>query len=335
VDEEALIRRADAAFAGLIGESEAVLVALSGGPDSTALLVLLTEWAASRSTPSIAAATVDHGLRAGSAAEAEHCAALSRRLGVPHATLCWEGPKPETGLQEAAREARYRLLAAHAGVIGARHVVTAHHAEDQAETVLMRLSAGSGIGGLGGIRPSASRDGVILVRPLLDMPKADLVAFCAARRLGVIADPSNADPRFARARWREAWPALAAAGLTTGRLARLASRAARADAALDAATGDALARAGAVEGGAGIRCDWAVLAPMPDEIRLRALLRLVAGPESSRLEQAESLLAEIDAAAAARSRLRRTLGARLVTLGADGVLTVERAPPRRQPVSSS
>jgi tRNA(Ile)-lysidine synthase len=339
VDEHALIRAAEAAFDRLLGEATGVLVAVSGGSDSLALAALLADWAQERS-PAFAlhAATVDHGLRPEAAAEAEACARVLKPLAVRHATLRWTGPKPAAGLQEAAREARYRLLAGHAGTVGATHLATAHHADDQAETVLMRLAAGSGIGGLAGMRERTERGGLTHVRPLLGVSKAALVSFCMSRGLPFVEDPGNANPRFTRARLRRAAPALAAEGLTAQRLSRLAMRAARAEAALEAATDAALAKAGLRVTDCVARCDWRDVAAAPAEIRLRALLgalRATGGDPPPRLEAAEALLSEIDAAHAVGRRLRRTLAGRMVTLMTGGVMTVGPAPPRRQPVSSS
>ena len=137
------------------------------------------------------------------------------KLGVPHATLVWTGPKPSTRLQERAREARYRLLVEHARAIGADAIATAHHADDQAETVLFRLLRGSGVAGLAGMAATSRRDGVTIVRPLLGVAKSDLVAFCRARGVAFADDPSNADPRYARTRLRALLGRLADEGLTT------------------------------------------------------------------------------------------------------------------------
>ena len=160
----------------------------------------------------------------------------------------WTGEKPVTGLQEKARAARYRLLAAAARRAGARCVVTAHTLDDQAETVLFRLARGSGLSGLAAMAKVSplglpamrdAGDSPALVRPLLDIPKARLIATLEAAGLGHAEDPSNADPRFARVRWRTLAPALAAEGLTAERLVQLARRVRRSEAALEAAVGAA------------------------------------------------------------------------------------------------
>ena len=131
-------------------ESPAVVLAVSGGPDSTALMVLAARWRDTlKKPPKLLAVTVDHGLRQEAKAEAAAVARLARKLKIAHRTLRWTGKKPKTGLQQAARLARYRLLGEAARKARATHILTAHTRDDQAETVLIRLSRGSGITGLG------------------------------------------------------------------------------------------------------------------------------------------------------------------------------------------
>ena len=140
---------ARALFADL-ADHPALVLAVSGGPDSTALLVLAARWrkAHCKRGPKLVAVTVDHGLRQGGRREALAVKRLARSLKVEHRTLRWSGRKPATGLQQAARHERYRLLAEAARKAGARHVLTAHTLDDQAETVLIRLARGSGVSGL-------------------------------------------------------------------------------------------------------------------------------------------------------------------------------------------
>jgi tRNA(Ile)-lysidine synthase len=170
-----------AIFSGL-EDFPALLLAVSGGPDSTALMLLAARWRKTLKTkPKLLAVTVDHALRAESKREAAAVARLARKLGIAHRTLRWAGTKPKTGLQEAARLARYRLLAAAARKAKASHVITAHTRDDQAETVLIRMSRGSGIAGLAAMARLSSVPGdaegqIKLVRPLLDIAKTRLVA---------------------------------------------------------------------------------------------------------------------------------------------------------------
>ncbi len=318
-------------FAPILADASGLLLAVSGGPDSMALMALA---AGLDDPPPLAVATVDHGLRPGSADEARLVAGTAAALGLSHSTLSWTGQKPATGLQEAAREARYALLAAEARRLGFSHVVTAHHADDQAETVLMRLAAGSGIAGLAGMRVLTGREGITLARPLLGIEKARLVATCAARGVPFARDPSNADPRFGRTRARAALETLSGEGLTTPRLARLAARAARAEAALVLVANKALAEAGLHRTDCVARADWRRLAGQPAEIRLRALGALIRDEDEDgpapRLERLEALLDALDTAASQGQRLRRSIGDRIVTLQSDGRLVVTGAPPRRR-----
>ena len=288
---------------------------------------MAAEWAARRGTR-VFAATVDHRLRPESAAEAAGVARLSARLGVAHATLVWTGAKPSSRLMERAREARYRLLAAHAGAIGADVIATAHHLDDQAETVLFRLARGSGVAGLAGMAAATPLGRATLVRPLLGLAKAELVAFCRLRRAPFVEDPSNADPAYARTRLRALMAALAEEGLDAAGLARLARRAAEADAALAHRTFEVEARLG--EGA----IDARALAAEPIAIVQRVLARRIAaagGRDESRigLEKIEALAARLTAAAADGRGLAANVGGALIRLTAKGRLEVVSEPPRR------
>src|SRR5262249_22766108 len=144
-------------------QSGRVILAVSGGADSTALMVLAQRWCRRRARgPELVAATVDHGLRPGSRAEAKAVGALAPRRRNNHETRPGGGAKPRAGIGAAAREARYRLLAELARRLGAEAIATAHTLDDQAETVLMRLAAGSGPAGLAGMRPRDMRHGIVL-----------------------------------------------------------------------------------------------------------------------------------------------------------------------------
>lgn len=321
-----------------IADMSAVVLAVSGGPDSTALMVLAARWAKARGRrPELVAVTVDHGLRAEARREALAVGRLARRLGVPHRTLRWTGRKPKTGLQQAARTARYRLLAQAARKAGAGAIVTAHTRDDQAETVLIRMSRGSGISGLGAmarLSTLAGEESIALVRPLLDVPKARLIATLKAAKISFAEDPSNRDSRFTRPRLRALMPALAAEGLDARRLAVLARRLRRADDALDSTVDQAMAEL-AREGGspASLTMEAAGLAQLPAEIALRLIGRAVAhagneGPVE--LAKLEALKTALDAVLMAKNaRFRRSLAGALVTLSG-GRVTVERAPARRR-----
>src|SRR5580692_10689140 len=212
----------------------AIVLAVSGGPDSIALMWLAARWRGALARgPRLIAVTVDHGLRAEAAHEARDVKRLARTLELPHRTLRWHGTKPKAGLPAAAREVRYRLLAQAARQSGATHILTAHTRDDQAETVLMRLLRGSGIAGLAAMARQSERDGVRLARPFLNVSKSQLLATLRKARIAFADDPTNRDVNFTRPRLRALLPRLAAEGGDTRNLARLASRLARANAAVE------------------------------------------------------------------------------------------------------
>ena len=316
----------DALLAPLLNAGT-LLVAASGGPDSTALLLMAAEWAA-RGGARVAAATVDHGLRPESASEAQAVAALAARLEVPHKILVWEGAKPTSRLQERAREARYRLLIDHAREIGAGAIATAHQADDQAETVLFRLIRGSGLAGLAGIGATSGREGVTIARPLLAVPKSDLVAFCRSRGVAFATDPFNTDMAFARPRLRTLLAALGAEGLTAEGLARLARRAAEAEDALELMTDAVEAKlraAGPVDANA--------LFGEPIAVVQRFLARRIAafgGRDESRigLEKVEALESRLRDAVQNRRAVAANVGGALVRLDARGKLSFAPEPAR-------
>ena len=176
-------------------------VAVSGGADSMALALLANAWARARKGR-VVALTVDHGLRPEARAEARTVARWMRRRGIAHRTLAWRGPKPKTGIQAAARNARYRLLGNWCRGEGVVHLLLGHTRDDQAETVLLRLAAGSGPHGLAAMPLIQETATLRMLRPLLDTPRAALSAFLRAWEQDWIEDPSNRDDRFARIRMR-------------------------------------------------------------------------------------------------------------------------------------
>jgi tRNA(Ile)-lysidine synthase len=331
----------------------AIVLAVSGGPDSIALMWLAARWRGTLARgPRLIAVTVDHGLRAEAAAEARDVKRLARTLDLPHRTMRWTGEKPKTGLPAAARTARYRLLAQAARASGATHILTAHTRDDQAETLLMRLLRGSGIGGLAAMARESERDGVRLARPFLQVSKSQLVATLKKAKIGFADDPTNRDTSFTRPRLREIMPVLAAEGGDARNLARLASRLARANQAVEVLVDGAeryLALRDREAPRAGFEAnafdasafdastfDAKAFAAMPEEIRLRLLKRAIdrfghEGP--AELGKVEALLAALDQAGAKkgkerRPRLKQTLAGALVSL-TDGRIRVEPAPLRR------
>lgn len=180
-----------------------VAVAVSGGPDSLALTILADRWARSRGG-AICALSVDHRLRPESGAELRRLGCWLAARAIRHQILVWDGTKPATGVQQAARAARYRLLARWCREHGCLHLLTAHHREDQAETHLIRRAAHSGSDGLAGMSAVRELDCCRVLRPLLGISKARLIATLAAEGQPYITDPGNFDPAFARGRLRAA-----------------------------------------------------------------------------------------------------------------------------------
>ncbi|HYA80449.1 MAG TPA: tRNA lysidine(34) synthetase TilS [Methylocystis sp.] len=316
----------DALFAPLAAEP-ALLLAVSGGPDSVALMLLASRW--SQRPERTVVATVDHGLRPEAQDEALRVAEWARTLGFAHRLLRWEG-RPATRLQERARDARYALLAACARDIDARcAVVTAHHADDQAETILFRLTRGSGVAGLSGMAKASSLDGLKLLRPLLDIPKASLESVCAEAGHPYFRDPSNENPKFARAKLRALAATLVAQGLDREALLRLGRRAARSDAALKFFTAQAQERSLVVSEPSRARFDAEALRALPQEILLRLLegqiFRL--GSKAPRLDRLERATEAVAAALEGRARLKLTLAEVLIEV-TDASVTLRRAPPR-------
>jgi tRNA(Ile)-lysidine synthase len=323
-----------------------LLLAVSGGPDSTALMWLAARWRDRlKHAPKLVAVTVDHGLRKGSAREAGSVKRFATKLKVEHRILRWTGRKPKTGIQEAARDARYRLLAEAARKAGAEQILLGHTLDDQAETVLFRLARGSGVSGLAGMRrfapvPAPVRRSTSLVRPLLGMTKARLIATLKAAKVPYASDPSNRNADFTRVRLRAILPSLAREGLTPERLALLAHRVERIEVALCDTLNDALQRVapGPWPAEGPVTMDVTAFARLPEEVGLRLLGRVIdwtgnEGPvELAKLEALWTALeGPIDDALLmpqGSGRFRRTLAGAMVTLSGT-TLTVERAPSRR------
>ena len=219
-------------FSPLLAERH-VALAVSGGSDSTALMRLAADWTrVNHPGLLLTVLTVDHGLRAGAAAEAAQVGQWAAGLGLPHHVLRWEQkPKPVTGIQAQARAARYGLMAAWCRAHAATALLTAHTLDDQAETVLMRLSRTTRPESLAGIRPVGDWQGLPLLRPLLRLKRQALRDWLSDLGQPWIEDPSNEDARFERVRARRALAGMGQA--STERLAALADKSAKAAALLD------------------------------------------------------------------------------------------------------
>jgi tRNA(Ile)-lysidine synthase len=246
-----------------------VAVAVSGGPDSLALAILAYQWARRRGGE-VCALSVDHRLRPESGAELSLLSGWLASRSIRHEILVWEEEKPRTRIQEAARTARYRLLADWCRDAGCLHMLTGHHRDDQVETHLLRREARSGPDGLAGMPAVREIDGCRILRPLLDVPKARLTALLAAENQPYITDPSNRDPAFARTRLRES-AADAAFDTVTADVCRLGRERALREQARDAL----LVRAVAVHPAGFATLDPAALLSAPPDIAERALSTLV------------------------------------------------------------
>ncbi|MSO64913.1 MAG: tRNA lysidine(34) synthetase TilS [Alphaproteobacteria bacterium] len=240
-------------------------VAVSGGADSLALCLLAAEWAATRGGR-VTALTVDHGLRRESAGEARQVGRILAGRGIRHVIRRWGGAKPATGIPAAARAARYALLDGWCADHGVLHLLLAHQRDDVAETVALRAGRGSGFDGLAGMSAVIELPTHRRLRPLLTVPAARLRATLRARALGWIDDPTNRDPRFARARLR-------AGRLDGATWSGWARRMAAIRIHDEIATALLLARSALVDPAGFCRLDLAVLRAAPRPLAARALAR--------------------------------------------------------------
>jgi tRNA(Ile)-lysidine synthase len=277
----------------------AIAVAVSGGADSMALTLLTADWAKRRRI-AVLPLIVDHRLRPDSTKEARHVAGLLRNAGLTPKTLSWTAKtKPSANRQALAREARYALLTAACAKAGIRHLLLAHHRDDQAETLLLRALRGSGVDGLAAMAPGTTRDGLTLLRPLLEIPKARLIATLKKRKQAWVEDPSNASLSFQRVRVRAALDLLsndepAARAELVQHLAQTAKNFARTRALLDAAAYDLLQSSVQLTPAGCAWLDPAALIAAEDELALRALVKLLGAigglPVPPRLDGLQRLL---------------------------------------------
>jgi tRNA(Ile)-lysidine synthase len=290
-------------------------LAVSGGADSLALLHLFNRWRRRVREPYAVVLTVDHRLRRESRREAADVVAAADRCGLPARILVWKGARPKGGIEAAARAARYRLLLAACREQALSFLLLAHHRDDQAETLLMRLSRGSGIFGLAAMRPAVKAGDVTILRPFLDLPRARLAATVAMAGLKPVNDPMNADPRFARARIRRIMPLLAADGIEPAGLAESARRFAAIADAIDAAASALIASAVVVDELAIAKLAPGPFRETPREVRLRALVRLliaVGGEDYAPHHRKLAAMTDALAAFSGRGRFKRTLAGAVI-----------------------
>jgi tRNA(Ile)-lysidine synthase len=273
---------------------ETYAVAVSGGADSMALLYWMRDAGAR-----IVALTVDHNLRPESKDEAECVAAFCKKIGVRHHILKWGGTKRRAGIEAAAREARYGLLLDYCKKNGVGVLATAHHADDQIETFLMNLSRGSGIYGLAGMRERTERDGVIIFRPLLNVPRAELRRFCDENGVKYFNDKMNDMDEFARVKIRKNRACLAERlGISDSRLLLAIENLGRARDCFEAGARRLVAEIrdiGLKSDGESLDFGAAILLNEPDELRFRALSAILGGNYPIRLNDVKNAFAKLDA----------------------------------------
>ncbi len=321
-----------AAVLDRLGPAPHLAVAVSGGADSMALTLLAADWVAARGGQ-ITALTIDHALRPDSDTEARQVGRWLSARNIPHVILVRAGPRPTANLQAKVRTARYHLLTEWCRAHGVAHLLLAHHQTDQAETVLLRLGRGSGADGLAAMAAISHRDGVGLVRPLLDVPADSLRRWLESRGQDWIEDPSNADRTFARVRMRQLLPALDREGLSVARLAETAARLRRVRDALDWMVAERALECVDLHPAGFATVKTKAFTDGPEEIGLRLLVRLLqavgGGDYPPRAERSQSLFARL----AQRRAGKATLAGCTVAIGIDRVVFAREAARQAAPVT--
>lgn len=294
---------------GMFERNTHVAVGCSGGPDSLALTLLLANWVARRNGR-LTALIIDHGLRPESADEAEQVKKWLVERSVDCKILCAELPLEISSVQETARSARYDLMGKWCFAEGVLHLFIAHHSEDQAETLLLNLTRGSGVDGLAGMAVISERPQYRILRPLLGISKVRLECTLAEYGQKFIKDPSNESRKFKRVRIREAMSGLAREGATVVRLTTTAQRMSHARNFLEDSSICLLAGAAGIYPEGYARLDFARWSAAPAEISRRSLARLVMCvggkvymPRSERLMRCYDALT-----ARSKTPIARTLG---------------------------
>lgn len=255
-------------------ETQKAALAVSGGPDSMALMHLASLFAKNQDQKiELTVLTVDHGLRPAAADEAKMVSQVAETLGLTCYVLKPQDFAPTSRIQQSAREVRYELMREKMRALSLSQLFTAHHLDDQAETFFMRLARGSGLTGLGAMGRNSVSFGLDLVRPFLDLPKSDLVAYVQAEGIQYVQDPSNNDEKFERVRWRQTLKGLQRMGLQAKNIGLSARRLRRADAALNAIAEAAYGERFFIDPFGCVLFDHAKLAAEPAEIGIRLLAR--------------------------------------------------------------
>ncbi len=279
-------------------------IGVSGGGDSLALCFLLKKWCFEHKKE-LFAVTIDHQLRPESRSEALFVQDLLKTQNIKHVILSWDGEKPQTGIEEKAREARYNLLLSFCRKEKIPYLCLAHHEQDQAETFLSRLARGSGVDGLGGIHPKSIRDGIYLVRPLLHISKKELIQYLHNQNISWIEDPMNQDIKYERVRWRHLLPILEKEGLFSQKISLSADRQRRAQEALDLWRDSFFKEHVIVDNRGFIYFSTKAFQKLPDEIKIRVLkkgIEWIGGKNTTpvSLESLEMIIYE--------GKKRRTIG---------------------------
>ncbi len=272
-------------------------VAVSGGGDSAALMHLLHEVAQTEAI-NLYVVTVDHGLRPEASQEAAAVSRQAEALGLPHETLRWTGWDGAGNLQDQARQARYALLSDWARDREIDAIALGHTADDQAETLLMRLGRSSGVTGLSGMSASRQQEGLTLLRPMLAITREDLRAYLTDIGVSWVDDPSNQDTRFDRIKARKALHGLEPLGINALSLSRSADNLAQAHTALGAFAQESARNVAQVDQG-DVKVDRAGFTALPKEIRRRVLVGILAWiagqgypPRQTAVEQAMDALSK-------------------------------------------
>ena len=256
-------------------DDDIVAAGVSGGADSLALLLMLDAFLRPQGRR-VVALTVDHGLRPESRAEAEYVAKLAAERQIEHHILIWKGEKPEKGIEEAARTARYNLLCGWCSENGIGTLAVAHHLLDQAETFLMRLQRGSGLNGLCGMAPVSEKNSIRLIRPLLSVHPDKLKNFLRAQKVSWVEDASNVCDDYLRVRVRKFLPQLTAAlDITPERIVDTMSVLARSRDCLEEQTAHFIRHYVCRYGTAGVSVSVKQLEILPAEICFRVLCSLL------------------------------------------------------------
>ena len=276
-----------------------IAVAVSGGIDSLALTVLCKKWV-DKHGGKLSAISVDHGLRKGSDDEIKQLEEWLGARNIEHTKLYWKGDKPQKGIQEAARIARYDLLENWCWKNGVLHLLLGHQQDDQAETFLLRLAHNSRVDGLAGMSRIVEKSHVRILRPLLSIPKHRLRATLKAVSQPWLEDPSNENEKFERIRIRKALPTLVGLGLTSEKICETTDSMAQIRVSLEAEASKLLAKSCYVGSAGYIIFNAVNFFSAPKEILLRALIRILlcvgGGVYPARLIKLERLYEKMRAA---------------------------------------